>query len=30
MITKNINISKGVADGTFAIVTSITFNNDKK
>jgi len=29
MITKNINISKGVVNGTFAIVTSITFNNDK-
>ncbi len=29
MITKNINISKGVVNGTFTIVTSITFNNDK-
>ncbi len=29
MITKTINISKGVVDGTFAIVTSTTFNNDK-
>jgi len=29
MISKNINISKGVVNGTFIIVTSITFNNDE-
>jgi len=29
MITKNINISKGAMNGTFATVTSITFNNHK-
>jgi len=29
MIAKNINISKGVVNGTFIIVTSITFNNDE-
>ncbi len=28
MITKNINVSKGAMNGAFAIVTSITFNND--
>jgi serine acetyltransferase len=29
MITENINISKGAMNGALAIVTSITFNNDK-
>jgi ATP-dependent DNA helicase PIF1 len=29
MITKNINISKGVVNGALVIVTSITFNNDE-
>jgi len=29
MIAKYINISKGVVNGTFIIVTSITFNNDE-
>jgi hypothetical protein len=29
MLTKNINISKGVVNGTIAIITSLEFNNDK-
>jgi len=29
MIVENINISKGVVNGTFVIITSITFNNDE-
>jgi hypothetical protein len=29
MITKNINISKGVVNGALLIITSITFNNDE-
>jgi len=29
MITENINISKGVVNGTFVIVTSIRFSNNK-
>ncbi len=29
MIIENINTSKGALNGTFVIVTSIIFNNDK-
>jgi hypothetical protein len=29
MLTKNTNISKGVVNGTIAIITSLKFNNDK-
>ncbi len=29
MLTKNINISKGVVNGTIAIITSLEFKNDK-
>ncbi len=29
MLTKNINISKGVVNGTIVIITSLKFNNEK-
>jgi hypothetical protein len=29
MITKNINVSKGVINGAIAIMTSLTFNDNK-